>query len=120
MRVLVCGDRNFEDATHMRMVLFSKFDPDDTVTLIHGDARGADRLSETVLTGYFKGGFEIKRFPADWNKYGKGAGPIRNKQMLDEGKPDLVIAFLAEGSRGTANMISQAEKAGVKVEVINI
>ena len=52
-------------------------------------------------------------FPADWNSYGKAAGPIRNKQMLDEGKPDVVIAF--PGGTGTANMIMQATKAGVKV-----
>ena len=120
MRVLVCGSRYFNDLLFMKQTLQRMFDVDDTVTLIHGDADGADRLSEQALTGYFRGGFEVKRFPADWNKHGKAAGPIRNKQMLDEGKPDMVIAFLAPNSRGTKNMIEQAEKAGIPVKVINI
>jgi SLOG family YspA-like protein len=120
MRVLVCGSRHFTNYVEMRKILCTMFDPDDTVTLIHGNARGADQLSEQALTGYFRGGFEVLRFPADWNKHGKAAGPIRNKQMLDEGKPDLVVAFLAENSRGTKNMIEQATKAGIPVKVINI
>ena len=104
----------------MRMVLFKYFDVDDTVTLIHGDAKGADRMSEQVLTGYFRGGFEVERYPANWEKYGKAAGHIRNKQMLDEGKPDLVIAFLAKDSRGTKNMIEQATKAGIPAKIVGI
>lgn len=118
----------------MKKVLYSEFDVDDTVTLIHGDAKGADRLSEIALKGYFHGGFEVLRFPADWDKHGKAAGPIRNKQMLDEGKPDLVIAFLSkvakqeilyglsdsQHSRGTKNMIEQAEKADVPVKIVEI
>lgn len=59
-------------------------------------------------------------FPADWTKYGRRAGPIRNYQMLKEGRPDCVVAFLHAGSRGTAHMISIAQKAGIEVKVINI
>jgi UDP-N-acetylmuramoylalanine-D-glutamate ligase len=55
----------------------------------------------------------VETYEADWDTHGKAAGPIRNKRMLDEGKPDLVVAF--PGGRGTANMISQARKAGVEV-----
>ena len=55
----------------------------------------------------------VKEYPADWQKHGRAAGPIRNQQMLDEGKPDLVVAF--DGGRGTADMIARAEKAGVRV-----
>lgn len=62
----------------------------------------------------------VRAFPADWTTHGKAAGPIRNSQMLKEGLPDLVVAFLAPDSRGTANMIAQAEKAGVKTIVVNI
>jgi hypothetical protein len=112
--VLVCGGRDFEDITLMTKVLHSKFDPDDTVTLIHGNARGADRMAEKVLTAYFRGGFEVRRFPANWNKYGKSAGYLRNKQMLEEGKPDLVIAF--PGGKGTASMIKLAKQASIPVE----
>jgi hypothetical protein len=120
MRVLVCGSRHFNDYALMREVLCGMFDTDDTVTLIHGNAKGADQMSEQALKGWFRGGFEIIRFPADWKTYGKAAGPIRNKQMLVEGQPDLVIAFLAEGSRGTANMIKLATEANIPIKVINI
>lgn len=113
MRVLVCGSRHFQD--HNKLVYELSAIP--ITHLITGGAKGADSHAE----------FFAKRvciphtiFPANWDKYGKGAGPIRNKQMLDEGKPDLVIAFLAPNSRGTKNMIEQAKKAGVPVQVIEI
>lgn len=99
----------------MKEVLFQNIYPGDV--LIHGDAKGADRLSEEMVEPSH---VTVERYPADWDKYGKGAGPIRNKQMLDEGKPDLVIAFLAPNSRGTKNMIEQATKAGVPVKVIDV
>lgn len=120
MRILVCGDRNFTDRKLMCEVIRRNFNPADV--LIHGCARGADQLSEEVLNDYLTIGYlpEIVRYPADWDKHGKGAGYIRNKQMLVEGKPDKVIAFLAPNSKGTANMIKQAQEAGVPVEVINV
>ena len=120
MKVLVCGGRNYNNQKEMMEVLQKMFDPDDTVTLIHGDAKGADRLSEQVLTGYFHGGFEVKKFPADWNTHGKKAGIIRNAQMLKEGQPELVVAFWDGKSIGTGNMIKQAEEAGIPVKVVEI
>lgn len=88
----------------------------NTDTLIHGNARGADQLSESaykeIFFGY-EGQGGIERFPADWNKYGKRAGYIRNKQMLEEGKPDIVLAF--PGGKGTAMMVRLAKEAGVRV-----
>lgn len=120
MRLLVCGSRHFNDLELMKKVLRGMFDVDDTVTLIHGDDKGSDRLSERALAGYLKGGLVVRRFPAEWDKYGKAAGPIRNQQMLFEGKPDKVLAFLAPDSRGTKNMIEIAQKAGVPVEIVNI
>lgn len=120
MKVLVCGSRHFYDLSSMKKILQSMFDTDDTVTLIHGNAKGADKLSEEALTGYFHGGFQVERYPADWNKYGKAAGPIRNQQMLREGKPDMVIAFLAPDSIGTRHMIKISEEAGIPVHILEI
>lgn len=80
------------------------------VTIIHGDAPGVDHLADTWAVVNW---VQIKRFPAKWDQYGRGAGPLRNQQMLDEGKPDLVIAF--PGGKGTANMTKLAREAGVKV-----
>ena len=60
----------------------------------------------------------VSIYPADWDKHGKAAGPIRNKQMIDEGKPDLVIAF--PGGRGTAGAVRLAKFAGVTVRVVEV
>lgn len=64
----------------------------------------------------------VKIFPADWNKHGRKAGPICNRQMLQYilgGKP-LVIAFWDGVSRGTKNMIQQAQEAMVEVQIIHV
>ena len=86
----------------------------DADWLVIGEAPGADTMA---LRWAKDSGIPVERYPAQWDKYGKSAGPIRNKQMLDEGKPDLVIAFHANisASRGTKNMISQAQAAGIQV-----
>jgi SLOG family YspA-like protein len=125
VRVLVCGSRHFEDywKLHQELLHIHMFDPkpapgrSNIDVIISGKAKGADTLAEDFARVYR---LEFEGYPADWKKHGKAAGPIRNKQMLDEGKPDLVIAFLAPNSRGTRNMIDQAEKAGVPVKVIEI
>lgn len=114
MRVLCCGDRDWADHEAIRRRL-SKL-PKSTI-IIEGECRGADRICKAIAKSL---GFEIDPYPAKWNLYGRSAGPIRNQQMLDEGKPELVIAFhsnLAK-SKGTLNMITKARKAGVLVEVI--
>lgn len=109
MRVLVCGGRDYNDETKMRTILQDYiYGPEDV--LISGAARGADSLAAKL--GSSLGAYVIE-FPADWNKHGRSAGPIRNKQMLDEGMPDIVLAF--PGGRGTQNMIQQSRKAGVEV-----
>lgn len=114
MKILVCGGRDYSDRTSFYYYM------DDLLklygrpmTIIEGGARGVDYLAKWFAKVE---ALEIETYSADWKKYGKAAGPIRNKQMLDEGKPDLVVAF--PGGRGTANMIEQAEKAGIKVEKI--
>ena len=67
-----------------------------------------------------KHGFEVEDYPANWNLHGRAAGPIRNKQMLDEGKPDIVYAFhpnISE-SKGTKDMVRQAKNRGIETIVI--
>lgn len=112
MRVLVCGGRNFQDVTLLEETLAQYiYGPEDT--LIAGKARGADTLAANYGR---RQGAHVIEFPADWEQYGKSAGHIRNQQMLDEGKPDLVIAF--RGGAGTKNMIERSLKAGVEVVVV--
>ena len=108
MRVLVTGDRNWTSEERIRYAL-SKLENsyNEDFTLIHGAARGADTIAETVAKSL---GWTIERYPADWQKYGRAAGPVRNKQMLVEGKPDVVLAFHDdfEHSKGTDHMVRLA------------
>lgn len=124
MRVLVCGSRHFDDWALIHQHIYEVYSrcedrtPDGKIdfTIIEGGAKGADFLAR-VFAKFVN--LPWVEFPADWKTHGKAAGPIRNKQMLDEGKPDLVIAFMFKDSRGTKNMVEQAQKAGVEVKVIN-
>jgi len=111
MRVLICGSRDFHDIQAIQIVV-DNLDTNDII--VHGCARGADTIAGWLAK---RRGLTILEFPAQWNKYGKAAGPIRNKQMLDEGKPDKVFAFYTDKkkSRGTANMVKQAKAAGIPV-----
>ena len=90
---------------------------DSVDCVIHGAARGADTAGRNAA---FTLGIPIEEYPARWDEYGRSAGPIRNQQMLKEGKPDLVLAFHHDlsASKGTAHMVSIAKNAGVPVEVI--
>jgi hypothetical protein len=110
MRVLVCGGRDYPDSG--RDSLFASLDRllVGATWLIHGDARGVDRLAGQWA---HQRGIPVTPFPANWNAYGKRAGWLRNQEMLDIGKPDLVIAF--PGGGGTADMVRRARKAGVRV-----
>jgi hypothetical protein len=108
MRVLVCGGRNFCDELLLEKTLTS-LQPKPTV-IIHGGARGADTLADIWAA---KHGIPRDVYYANWDKYDRRAGPIRNSQMLKEGKPDLVVAF--DGGIGTADMVNKALRAGVRV-----
>jgi len=124
MKILVCGGRQFKDwrllfdtLNHEYIVweVSLKSFPKEKFILIHGDAPGADTLADVWAASSFHE-IIIEAYPADWKTYGRGAGHIRNREMLDKGKPDLVVAF--PGTTGTANMVSIAKTAGVEVREI--
>lgn len=110
IRVLVCGGRDFDDALTLGSWLGGIHKQRGIAVLIEGGARGADYMARKFAEW---ASIPVETYPADWQQHGKAAGPIRNRAMLTEGKPDLVVAF--PGGRGTANMIEQARKAGVEV-----
>lgn len=112
MKVLVCGGRDFSDYLAFARAMNAIRDERGPFTeIIHGGAKGADWCAH-LYAGLPNQGME-RCFPADWKRDGRGAGPIRNQRMLDEGKPDLVVAF--PGGRGTADMIRRSRKAGIEV-----
>ena len=105
-RTLVCGGRDYRDYRRIFEVL-SSLEPS---MVIHGDARGADTGADIWAVVH---GVPFQRCPADWARGGHAAGPVRNAEMLRDHKPELVVAF--PGGYGTANMVLQAEDAGVEV-----
>lgn len=115
MRVLVCGGRDYADRAAVSRAL-APYKPMPITTcvehvIIHGGCRtGADALADEWCDVF---GVRKRVYAADWKKYGKAAGPIRNARMLAEGWPDVVIAF--PGGRGTDDMVRQAKAAGVPV-----
>ena len=113
MRVVVTGGREFDDADFIESALV-EFNTSSSITvLIHGAARGVDTICGCWAK---RNDITVEPYPAQWDVHGRAAGPIRNKQMIDEGKPDVLIAF--PGGRGTANMISQCRAAGVRVLLV--
>lgn len=114
MRILICGGRDFKDrdflfqtldGLHKRIGLIS--------TVIQGGAPGADSMAKEWAT---KNHIFSETFYANWRKYGRSSGFLRNERMLAEGKPGLVIAF-PTGGPGTKDMIHQANRAGIPVEI---
>jgi hypothetical protein len=112
MKVLVCGGRDFANVGMMRRALMNVCGdtPRSEITIIHGAARGADIIADKLARN---AGCIVKECPADWRAHGKAAGPIRNRQMLADHNPDVVLAM--PGGRGTADMVSIARAAGVRV-----
>jgi hypothetical protein len=113
MRVLVCGDRNWTDQVRITSRLAQL---GLGHVIVHGAARGADTMAG-VAAGNLD--LSVDVYPAQWDKFGRSAGPIRNRQMLDT-KPDLVIAFHSniEASKGTKDCVNEARRRGIPVEVI--
>jgi hypothetical protein len=110
VRVLVTGGRDFADREWLFAVLDAIHAERGIACIVEGGASGADRLAKEWT---WERGIALKEYPADWKEHGRAAGPIRNRKMLREGLPDLVVAF--PGGRGTADMIRAAKAAGVEV-----
>lgn len=109
MKVLVCGGRDYTDRIRVYAKL-GELRAKGLSYIIHGGARGVDEFAGDWGHGFL---VPVRVFHADWERHGKRAGPIRNQQMIDEGRPDLVVAF--PGGAGTADMVRRARKAGIDV-----
>lgn len=110
MRVIVCGGRDQVDYEFVRNVLDHLHKEFNFTHIIEGEARGTDKMPRRWAE---ERGIPFTPVQAEWNKYGYGAGPIRNRLMVEQGKPDMVIAF--PGGKGTANMIKTAGRFNIKV-----
>lgn len=112
--IMVSGSRDWSDEKKIYQVLADLDVPNGKrVRLIHGDCRGADQIAARIAKSF---NWDVKSFPAEWNKYGKKAGPMRNIQMLDQ-KPDLVLCFPLPSSIGTKQVERLAKERGLKTIV---
>lgn len=108
VKLIIAGGRGYIPR-HGDGQLIRKFVDQFGVTeIVSGTANGADEIGEIFSFGMGK---EPRRFPPDWDQWGKWAGPIRNKEMADYA--DALLVF--PGNTGTANMIEQAQKVGIKI-----
>jgi hypothetical protein len=114
MKILVCGGRDFNNMPLLDRKLNELKAKHHITDVIHGGAKGADYCA---WHWGLANGLQVHVFHADWKKHGKAAGPIRNQRMIDEGKPDLVVAF--PGGKGTQDMVSRALGAGIEVLIIS-
>ena len=121
MKVLICGDRHWKTRVEIEdrilQLLAHSSALGQPLSIIEGMASGADRIAGDIAIIY---GIALATYEPDWDKFGTKAGPIRNREMLDE-KPDLVVAFHNDigKSKGTWDTIKEANRRGIKVEIIS-
>lgn len=128
-RLLVTGSRDWIDRDLIWGALWDGLQEmaADTV-LVHGDARGADRLAAETWSTW---GMPVEAHPADWAQHGKRAGYVRNAEMVDAGA-DLCLAFILpctkpgcpkkrpHGTHGASGCADLADKAGIPVHRIEV
>ena len=116
-RVIVAGSRNFTDKKRLYKVL-DEYLPsfDDEIEIVSGHCRGADLIGEEYAKDH---GIPLVLFPANWSKYGKRAGYIRNNQMAKYAseKNGALVAFPIGESKGTKMMIRLAHEYDLEINV---
>lgn len=115
MRVLVCGGRDYTDRDELDDILDRLASVFAVGEVIEGEAPGADTMAADWARAR---GISLAPYPAEWRTYGKAAGRKRNRRMLNEGRPDLVIAFPTIASKGTWDMVTIARTAGLPVWIM--
>ena len=115
-RVIIAGCRNFDDYALLKErcndYLCEKMETHNVI-IVSGHASGADALGERFAEEH---GLQCEIHPADWGKYGRSAGPIRNAEMAEVS--DALIAFWDGQNPGTRSMIELARKKGLQVSVV--
>lgn len=131
--ILVCGTREageeWASTVHawLKWASFELSRPGhrtDELQLVHGGAHGIDSLAKRWAEAAY---WDVREYPADWAKHGNAAGPIRNRAMFVDAKPDLVLAFgpiIKSRGRdgvkltGTGDMVSVAHEGGCQVILV--
>ena len=117
-RVVIAGCRNYtnyEEAKQYIDFCISNIRQGNNIIILSGCASGADAIGERYAK---ENGFKVEKYPADWEIYGKSAGPRRNKQMAEAS--DYVICFWDGKSSGTRSMLELAKKCNKPVKIKTI
>lgn len=112
MKVVIAGTTTFSDYQLLCATMDDLFG-NTRLTVISGKAAGADTLGEQYAR---ERGYELVEVPANWKKYGRAAGPLRNRKMAE--LADAVVVFWDGKSRGSRSMISEARKLNRKIHII--
>ena len=118
LKIVIAGCRNYNNYDEAKEYIdfcIREIKKNNTIVILSGGCRGADAIGERYA---IENGYEIRKFVADWDKYGKAAGPIRNEQMAIEA--DYIICFWDYKSRGTKSMIENAKKYSKPYKIKNI
>lgn len=112
MQTIIAGSRSFND--YERLLSLINALPFWPSLIISGLAKGADQLGLKFAYEY---DVPVQKYPADWKRFGKQAGFIRNREMAQHA--DVLVAFWDGESRGTAHMIKTAKKQGVRFIIVD-
>ena len=115
MKVIIAGSRGIEDYELVKSAVEESGFSEQITAVLSGRARGVDRLGEQWA---LEQGLEVLPFPAQWKRYGRRAGVLRNKFMVENA--DALIAIWDGKSRGTKNTIEEAKAKGLRVYVKKI
>ena len=119
IKYIITGTRDLQQPEQITSILnhyLTQYDPNQ-VMLIHGGCRGVDLIARDYAISL---DVDVKEYKPNWSRYGRAAGPIRNKQMLEDNPDATVLAFPAPKSKGTVDCINQARKRNMKVDVYMI
>lgn len=114
MKIIIAGGRDFKDYNKLCRSCDYMLQYIKNIEIVSGCANGADKLGEKYAN---EKGFTLHKFPANWDKYGKSAGYIRNEEMAKFS--DVLISFWDGKSKGTEHMINLAKKYNLKIKVFN-
>ena len=115
MNLIVCGSGSMKDEQLIRSVLNEVHNDHRVRLVIHGGARGADRIANNWAKD---NGIKIRICKAEWKKYDKPAAGIRNQEMIDKGNPGLVVAFWDGKASATKDMLVRARENEVPVQIV--
>lgn len=127
MRILVTGSRDWDSVADVFRLIETQVqigNPDNQeVTIVHGDCpTGADNMAKQwvkIVSSFAQYPVVEEAHPASWKEFGRAAGPIRNKEMVDLGA-DVCLAFIRNNSKGASMTANLAEKAGIKLILVKV